>query len=123
MFSQSSYKSLIPYIRKEGKTISIAFVCTIFFTIFWPILAWLAGRIGGYVGKGDLQSIISLAGVASVVFLLRGFAQYGQDTFMAKAALKITLDLRRLVYSHLQTLSLNYFQVAKTFQCAYTRSL
>lgn len=119
MFSQSSYKLLIPYIRKEGKTISIAMGCTIFFTIFWPILAWLAGRIGGYVGKGDLTSIISLAGVAAVVFLLRGFAQYGQDTFMAKAALKITLDLRRLVYGHLQTLSLNYFQVAKTGDLAY----
>lgn len=38
---------------------------------------------------------------------------------MAKAALKITLDLRRLVYSHLQTLSLNYFQVAKTGDLAY----
>lgn len=119
MFSQSSYQLLIPYIRKEGKTISIAFICTIFFTIFWPILAWLAGRIGGYVGKGDLNSIVSLTGVAAFVFLLRGFAQYGQDTFMAKAALKITLDLRCLVYSHLQTLSLNYFQVAKTGDLAY----
>lgn len=119
MLSQSSYQLLIPYIRKEGKTIAIALICTIFFTVFWPILAWLAGRMGGYVGKGDLNSIISLAGVAAVVFLLRGFAQYGQDTFMAQAALKITLDLRCLVYSHLQTLSLNYFQVAKTGDLAY----
>lgn len=115
--SKSGY--LLPYIRREGKTISIAFLCTIGFTIFWPILAWLAGRMAEYVGKGDINSIISFAGFAAVVFFLRGTVQYGQDTFMAKAALKITLDLRNLVYAHLQKLSLNYFEVAKTGDLSY----
>lgn len=115
--SKISY--LFPYLRREAKTISIAFACTIGFTIFWPILAWLAGRMAEYVGKGDINSIIYFAGFAAIVFLLRGAVQYGQDTFMAKAALKIAFDLRNLVYSHLQTLSLNYFEVAKTGDLAY----
>ncbi|BAQ65210.1 ABC transporter ATP-binding protein [Geminocystis sp. NIES-3709] len=110
---------LLPYITQERKTISIAFACTIGFTIFWPILAWLAGRMADYVGRGDIDSIISFVGFAAVVFFLRGTVQYGQDTFMAKAALQITLDLRRLVYAHLQKLSLNYFEVAKTGDLAY----
>jgi ATP-binding cassette subfamily B protein len=100
-------------------TISLAFACTIGFTIFWPILASLAGKMAGFIGKGDVQSIISLAGVAAVVFLVRGAVQYGQDTLMAEAALKIALDLRKLVYGHLQKLSLNYFELAKTGDLSY----
>ncbi len=119
LLSQSSYRLLIPYIRKEKKTIAIAFTCTIVFTIFWPILAWLAGKMAEFIGTGDVDSIIYFAGVAAVVFLLRGFVQYGQDTFMAKAALKIALDVRKLVYSHLLRLSLNYFQGVKTGDLAY----
>ena len=119
LLSQSSYRLLIPYVVKEGKTIAIAFCCTIGFTIFWPVLAWLAGRMAEYIGKGDVQSIIYFAGVAAIVFILRGFVQYGQDTLMAKAALKIALDLRVFVYSHLQRLSLNYFQDVKTGDLAY----
>jgi len=115
--SKSNY--LLPYLRREGKTISLAFSCTIGFTIFWPILAWLAGRMAQYVGEGDINSIIYFAGIAAIVFLLRGVVQYGQDTLMAKAALQISLDLRKLVYSHLQSLSLNYFQLAKTGDLAY----
>ncbi|MGI0482230.1 ABC transporter ATP-binding protein [Geminocystis sp. CENA526] len=110
---------LLPYLRQERQTIIIAFLFTIGFTIFWPILAWLAGRMAEYVGRGDINSIISFAGVAAVVFFVRGTVQYGQDTFMAKAALKITLDLRKLVYAHLQKLSLNYFEATKTGDLSY----
>ena len=119
LLSQSSYRLLIPYIINEKKTIAIAFSCTIVFTIFWRILAWLAGKMAEYIGKGDLQSIGYYAGIAAIVFLLRGIVQYGQDTFMAKAALKIAYELRVYAYSHLQSLSLNYFQDVKTGDLAY----
>ncbi|MBR8826562.1 MAG: ABC transporter ATP-binding protein [Gomphosphaeria aponina SAG 52.96 = DSM 107014] len=119
MKKRSSYWQLIPYLRPQLPTISLALACTVGFTIFWPILAWLAGRMANYIGEGNVQAIAQLAGVAALVFLLRGAAQYGQDALMAKAALKIALDLRTFVYSHLQKLSLNYFEVAKTGDLSY----
>lgn len=117
--SQSTYRQLLPYIRKESVTIGLAFACTIGFTIFWPILAWLAGKMANFIGEGNTKEILYYAGIAAVVFLIRGTVQYGQDVLMAKAALKIALDLRKLVYSHLQKLSLNYFEVAKTGDLSY----
>ena len=72
-----------------------------------------------YIGQGDVVKIAQLAGIAAIVFLLRGAAQYGQDALMAKAALKIALDVRIRVYKHLQKLSLNYFEVAKTGDLSY----
>ena len=117
--NKSSYQQLLPYISPQLPTIATAFSCTMAFTAFWPILAWLAGRMAEYIGQGEVKAIASLAGVAAVVFLVRGAAQYGQDVLMAKAALKIALDLRQRVYAHLQQLSLDYFEAAKTGDLSY----
>ena len=114
-----SYWQLIPFIRPQSLTIIWAFVCTVIFTVFWPIKAWLAGEVSQYIGKGDPASIARIAALTAVVFLLQGIAQYGQDSLMAKAALNVTLDLRKSVYRHLQKLSLNYFEVAKTGDLTY----
>jgi ATP-binding cassette subfamily B protein len=97
----------------------LAFICTIGFTVFWPILAWLAGQMARYIGEGNVQALATLSGVGAVVFLLRGMSQYGQDSLMAKASLKIALELRKKVYAHLQTLGLNYFETAKTGDLSY----
>lgn len=119
MKNSSSYWQLIPFIRPQSPTILLAFVCTLLFTVFWPIQAWLAGEMTEYIGKGDTNSIARLAGLAAVIFLVRGIAQYGQDSLMAKAALSVALNLRQVVYGHLQRLSLNYFEVAKTGDLTY----
>jgi len=117
--SRSSYWNLIPYLRPQTQTIILAFICTIGFTVFWPILAWLAGQMARYIGEGNVQALATLSGVGAVVFLLRGMSQYGQDSLMAKASLKIALELRKKVYAHLQTLGLNYFETAKTGDLSY----
>ncbi|MEY4520239.1 MAG: hypothetical protein RLZZ499_2839 [Cyanobacteriota bacterium] len=114
-----SYWQLLPFVRPQSLTIFWAFICTVIFTIFWPIKAWLAGEVSQYIGKGDPSSIARIAGLAAIVFLLQGVAQYGQDALMAKASLKATLSLRTSVYSHLQKLSLNYFEVVKTGDLTY----
>ena len=119
MKNRSNYWQLIPFIRPQSQTIIWASVCTIIFTVFWPIKAWLAGEITQYIGKGEPANIARLAGLAAAIFLLQGIAQYGQDSLMAKAALSIALNLRKVVYSHLQKLSLNYFEAAKTGDLTY----
>lgn len=119
MKTRSSYWHLLPYIRPQWKTIAQALACTLGFTVFWPILAWLAGRVATYIGQGNVAAIAQLAGVAAVIFVVRGTVQYGQDALMAKAALAIALDLRKRVYSHLQQLSLGYFESAQTGDLSY----
>jgi len=116
---RSHYWLLAPYIRPHLQTVSLAFLCTLVFTVFWPILAWLVGKMAKSIGAGDVQAILTLAGVAAAIFLVRGAAQYGQDSLMAKAALSIALELRQRVYGHVQTLSLSYFEAAKTGDLSY----
>lgn len=116
---RSNYELLIPYIVPEWKTIALALVCTLAFTIFWPILASLAGQFAKYIGQGNLRAIAQLAGIGAIIFLIRGIVQYGQNALMAKAALKISLKLRRQVYAHLQHLNLDFFETAKTGDLSY----
>lgn len=116
---RSSYWQLLPYIQSQWQTIAKALACTLGFTIFWPVLAYLAGQMANLIGQGRVPEVAQLAGIAALIFLIRGFAQYGQDAWMAKAALAIALDLRKRVYAHLQRLHLNYFETAQTGDLAY----
>lgn len=77
------------------------------------------GRMAVYIGQGDVGAIARLAAVAAVIFLVRGAVQYGQDTLMAKAALAITLNLRRQTYAHLHRLEVSYFETTPTGDLAY----
>ncbi|MGB3402119.1 MAG: ABC transporter ATP-binding protein [Microcoleaceae cyanobacterium] len=119
MKSRSSYWQLLPFISPQWQTIAKALACTLIFTIFWPLLAALVGKIAQYVGAGNVRAIAQLAGVTAVIFLVRGIVQYGQDTLMAKAALTITLNLRKHIYTHLHRLSIRYFETAKTGDLSY----
>ncbi|MEG5176291.1 ABC transporter ATP-binding protein [Microcoleus sp. B3-D7] len=119
MKTRSTYWQILPYLRPQKQTIGKALACTVVFTIFWPIIAWLVGETAKFIGKGDLQGFAQIAALSAIIFLLRGTAQYGQDTLMAKAALTIALEIRKKVYSHLQKLNLGYFETAKTGDLSY----
>ncbi|MEG4232719.1 ABC transporter ATP-binding protein [Microcoleus sp. Pol11C3] len=119
MKTRSTYWQILPYLRPQKQTIGKALACTVVFTIFWPIIAWLVGETAKFIGKGDLQGFAQIAALSAIIFLIRGTAQYGQDTLMAKAALTIALEIRKKVYSHLQTLNIGYFETAKTGDLSY----
>jgi ATP-binding cassette, subfamily B, bacterial len=116
---RSRYWQLLPYLRPHWRLIATALACTLVFTAAWPLMAQLAGRLLALLVNGDLPGLVRLSGVLAAVFLVHKIAQYGQDSQMAKAALAIALDLRNRVYAHLQSLSLSYFETAKTGDLSY----
>jgi ATP-binding cassette subfamily B protein len=119
MKSRASYRLLLPYLRPHWRVIIQAFLCTLIFTVCWPLLAWIAGLLLGYLVQGNVLALAQTAAIVAGIFLVQKLAQYGQDALMAKAALSIALDLRNRVYIHLQTLSLSYFEKAQTGDLSY----
>jgi ATP-binding cassette subfamily B protein len=119
MKSRASYRLLLPYLRPHWRVIIQAFLCTLIFTVCWPLLAWIAGLLLGYLVQGNVLALAQTAAIVAGIFLVQKLAQYGQDALMAKAALSIALDLRNRVYTHLQTLSLSYFEKAQTGDLSY----
>jgi ATP-binding cassette subfamily B protein len=85
----------------------------------WPILASIAGEVAIAISKGDVSTIARLACFCTVLFLLQKIALVGQDSLIAKASLAIAFDLRKQVYSHLQRLSLSYFEKSQSGDLAY----
>jgi ATP-binding cassette subfamily B protein len=113
--TRSTYWQILPYIQQQKQTIAKALVCTLGFTVFWPIMAWLIGETASkFVGTGDFKGFTKLAAASAIIFLIRSIIQYGQDTLMAKAALTIALEIRKKVYTHLQKLNIGYFETAQT---------
>jgi ATP-binding cassette, subfamily B, bacterial len=117
--TRSNYSLLLPYLRPHWRTIAQAFVCTLVFSICWPILAQQGGQILDFLVKGNVPALARTAAIVVSIFVVQKIAQYGQDSLMAKAALAIALDLRKRVYVHLQSLSLSYFETAQTGDLSY----
>lgn len=84
-----------------------------------PLLAHILGNVADALGRGDVASVTRISGLTLVMFVFRGMFQYGQDAMMAKAALKVALDLRVKVYAHLHTLDLDYFAGSRTGDLSY----
>ena len=118
--TRSTYWQILPYIQQQKETIAKALVCTLGFTVFWPIMAWLIGETASkFVGTGDFKGFTKLAAASAIIFLIRSIIQYGQDTLMAKAALTIALEIRKKTYTHLQKLNIGYFETAQTGDLSY----
>lgn len=116
---RSSYWQMRDYVYPQRFLIAKAFLCTLIFIGTMPLLADLLGRVAQALGKGDVNGIIQIAIFTVVMFVFRGLGQYGQDSMMAQAALNAARDLRVDVYSHLQTLDLEYFAESRTGDLSY----
>ncbi|NEO38422.1 MAG: ABC transporter ATP-binding protein [Moorea sp. SIOASIH] len=119
MKPHSSYWQLRPYLRSQRLTLAQTLVCTLVFTVCWPLLLWLSEPFFAVVGQGKLVRSLQLAGLAAVVFLTQKIAQYCLYTLSAKASLQIALHLRQNVFNHLQRLSIGYFEAARTGDLTY----
>jgi len=116
---RSSYWQMRDYVYPQRFLIAKAFLCTLVFIGTMPLLAELLGRVAQALGKGDVNAIIQIAIFTVVMFVFRGLGQYGQDSMMAQAALNAARDLRVDVYTHLQTLDLDYFAESRTGDLSY----
>ncbi|NEQ53077.1 MAG: ABC transporter ATP-binding protein [Leptolyngbya sp. SIO3F4] len=114
-----NYWQLLPYILSQRATLIPAFICTLVFTIYWPLLAKLGGLAISTLVQGQVAAFGKVAAITLVGLLIQKAAQYGQDSLMAKAAFRVAHQLRTRIYGHLQTLSLTYFEQTKTGDLAY----
>jgi ATP-binding cassette, subfamily B, bacterial len=116
---RSNYWQILPYLRPHWRMISGGLLCVIIFSLFSPLMASLAGDISKHLGAGNVPLLIKFALIGGFVYILRGMAQYGQDSLMAKVAFTVTLDLRKRVYAHLLRVGSAYTQTVQTGDLAY----
>jgi ATP-binding cassette, subfamily B, bacterial len=116
---RSNYWQLIPYIRPQWRHIATGFIGIAGYVLATLTLMNLVQKLSAPFGNGNVVAIAELAGILGGVFLVRGFFQSVQDIYMAKAALRVSFNLRKKLYAHLQKLNLSYFETAKAGDLSY----
>jgi ATP-binding cassette, subfamily B, bacterial len=117
--NRSNYWQLLPYIRPQWRHIATGFIGILGYVLATLTLMHLVQKLSAPFGNGNVVAIAELAGILGGVFLVRGFFQSVQDIYMAKAALRVSFNLRKNVYGHLQKLNLSYFETAKAGDLSY----
>lgn len=117
--NRSNYWQLLPYIRPQWRHIAAGFTGILGYVLATLTLMHLVQKLSAPFGNGNVIAIAELAGILGGVFLVRGFFQSVQDIYMAKAALRVSFNLRKQVYAHLQKLNLSYFETAKAGDLSY----
>ncbi|MDZ8260290.1 ABC transporter ATP-binding protein [Nostoc sp. ChiQUE01b] len=116
---RSSYWQLLPYLWPQWPLLIRGLACILGFVLFTLAVPYLAGQVSFYLSQGNVNQIAYWLGLATLVFLVRGLCQYGQNVFMIAAALNMVLNLRKRVYAHLHKLGLDYFETTQTGDLTY----
>ncbi|MEB3292404.1 MAG: ABC transporter ATP-binding protein [Synechococcales bacterium] len=119
MKARSNYWYLLPYVRRENRTLFQAMLCALVFASAWPILANRSELFFASIGGGKVGQMVDLVIFVAGLFAIQKLAQYGQDSLVARAALTVAFNLRRKTFAHLQALSLSYFEKAQTGDLSY----
>lgn len=130
-------KQFVPYLRPYKKQLVLCFIFTILFAVvsgfslslLSPFLAaifydksvipptntdFLVKFNGWVLGSSKLLAIIKLQVILISVFLLKGILGYVHRYFGIAVEEKVIKDIRDKTYSHLETLSLDYFHGTRT---------
>lgn len=81
----------------------------------------LANLLGTYMirpvvnslSSGDMGTLIAGVAVTGVIYAVGVAAAYGYTQIMVKAAQRVLFDIRRDLFSHLQTLPLRFFDTRR----------
>ncbi len=119
MKTRSSYWQLLPYLWPQWPLLVRGLACILGFVLVTLLLPYLAGQVAFFIGQGEVKQVAYWLGIGTLVFLVRGIFQYGQNIFMIDASLEMVLNLRKRVYAHLHQLGLDYFETSQTGDLTY----
>jgi ATP-binding cassette subfamily B protein len=79
-------------------------------------IPWLTGRAIDEIDRGDRDGLTTLVAVIAGVALLRVVLSVARRLVAGRVSLGVEVDLRNLVYAHLQSLELGFFAGTQTGQ-------
>ena len=79
------------------------------------VVPWLIKNVVDQVlDEKNMFMLNLIVGAIILIFLIRGFATYGQTYNMSYIGQRVIIDVREAIFNHLQKLSLSYFDRRKT---------
>jgi len=109
------YRRLLQYVRPYLFRACVALICTALATaanLYIPLI--IRAVLDDVLASKNMAMLNLIATGIIVIFLLRGIFFYGQTYLMSYISQKIIVDIRAVVYRHLQQLSMSYFESRRT---------
>ena len=106
-------KRLIGYYKPYWKLFVGGLICT---SVVALIQTWFVKLIGETINAADLRDTEWLGKTVLTIIglhIIKWFCSYGQTFLISSATQRIAIHLRKDLYSHLQKLSLSYFERTK----------
>ncbi|MBU0573781.1 MAG: ABC transporter ATP-binding protein/permease [Candidatus Margulisbacteria bacterium] len=103
------YARLIIYIKPYWRHIIGSLIAMVLVSIANVLIVPLIGTLSDAIGSKDFQLLNLVIAAAFGIYFLRGIATYAQIYLMSFAGQRVVTDIRKQVFSHLQSLSLDFF--------------
>jgi len=107
----TEYKRLLGYLKPYYRPFLFASLCMFVVSVTAGVAAYLIQPLLDDIfinKKKDLLKLVPF--VLIVIYFMRGVARYTSSTIMQKIGQLTVRDIRNHLYSHIQTLSLSFFQ-------------
>ncbi|MDQ6975862.1 MAG: lipid A export permease/ATP-binding protein MsbA [Mariprofundaceae bacterium] len=109
------YRRLLSFLMPYRARLALAMVCMVILAATTAGVAWLLQPALDHALSGTRPEYIYMIPAAVVgLYLIKGFAYYGQAYMMGWIGQRIIFDLRNLIYQHLTAQSLGFFSHRKT---------
>ncbi len=105
-------KGHLPILMLGGISMFVYVIC-------WPILAWLSGKLIPAIGQGNTKQVLTVILQALIIFIIQKFAQYLQDSLLARPALALSQDLRTTLFRKLQKSNILFIEKLSSGDIAY----
>lgn len=111
----SNYKRLLLYIKPYAARLAGAVVCIIAAAAANLYVPWvIKDIIDEVLAQKNIMMLNTIVFGIIVVFFFRGLFFYGQTYLVSYIAQRVIIDIRQVLYVHLQKLSLSYYERRKT---------
>ncbi len=109
------YKKMFKYMRPYLGELIGGLVCLILVGIIGLLIPWLFKfLIDDVLIAGNAAILNYIAGGAILLYFLKGLFNYGQKYLISGLSQHVVVDMRKQLYSHLQKLSLSFFERQRT---------
>ena len=112
----STFLRLLGFLRPYRAGAVVSIVLAALAMVATVAIPWLTGRAVDQIEAGDKGDLRFLAGAIVVVAVVRLGLSAARRVIAGRVSLAIEVDLRNLVYRHLQELELGFFDSQQTGQ-------
>jgi len=102
------------YLKPQWRLLSVGLLASVGNAGVQSLLAFIVGDTLKALQDGDTRGVNLTCLLIPIMYILKWGFSYYQNVCFAEVAQRVTLNIRRDIYAHLQTLSLSYFDNQQT---------